>query len=182
MQKPGSIRAGLDAVATTNAIVGVYQYDAVRRLECRPDRTHLNAGRVLAVIAELGHEETSNDVGFRTIALKAVYRTVGAVYDDFFVHPLAINYSVPLYPRTKEERNAGNIVFGLTGVGAATATNTLIYVDPHSPVVVIRIMTARENPDRSIFKLPCKRGAGNKSGKNRQQQILEELSPRLRRI
>src|ERR1035437_2541050 len=56
-QEPAAVRAGLDAKAAANAVRRIDQHRPIRRIESRPHRAYLGAGRVLAEIAQLGHEE-----------------------------------------------------------------------------------------------------------------------------
>jgi hypothetical protein len=51
VQIPGSIGAGLDAVAASDAPIFINENDAVLSHEGRSHRTHLNARRIVALIA-----------------------------------------------------------------------------------------------------------------------------------
>ena len=57
MEEPHAVRAPHDAVAAADAPVPVHEHDAVRRLVGGADRADLHAGRVVALVAELGNEE-----------------------------------------------------------------------------------------------------------------------------
>ena len=53
IDKAAAVGTGLDAVAAPEAVISIHQDHTVRALEGRADRTHLDARRVRAVVAEL---------------------------------------------------------------------------------------------------------------------------------
>src|ERR1019366_10570375 len=79
-EEPAAVRAGLNAKAAANAIIGIDQHRPVRRVEGRTHRAHLDARRVLAEIAKLGHEERMLDLLLRhgrlRITVDAAVRTI----------------------------------------------------------------------------------------------------------
>ena len=64
VEEPAAVRAGLDAKAAADAILGIDQHRAVGGLKGRADRADLGTRRVLALVAELGHEERVQDLLF----------------------------------------------------------------------------------------------------------------------
>ena len=64
VQVARAVRAGLDAVAAADAAGIVDQHHTVLGLEGRADGTHLHAGRVGALVAQLRNEEAPEDVLF----------------------------------------------------------------------------------------------------------------------
>ena len=57
IDKAAAVRAGLHAIATSEAVTLVDQDDPVRTNEGCADRAHLRTRRIGAVIAELGNKE-----------------------------------------------------------------------------------------------------------------------------
>src|ERR1022692_5294002 len=55
---PSTIGTGLNTVPAADAIIFIDENDPIRRLVGGPDRTYLHARRILALIAELRHEES----------------------------------------------------------------------------------------------------------------------------
>src|ERR1035441_5634971 len=79
-EEPAAVRAGLNAKAAANTIRGIDQHRPVRRGEGRAYRAYLDARRVLAEIAKLGHEERMLDLLLRhgrlRITVDAAVRTI----------------------------------------------------------------------------------------------------------
>jgi hypothetical protein len=124
---PGSVRAGLDAVSASDAVVFVHQNHPVGGGECRPHRTHLNTRSVVTVVAQLGNEEGSEDVQIGWKLGKAVDTPVGAVHPHL---PVGFN-DVTLDPRIEETQFVRNVIFDLAGYGASGASNALLRIHPH---------------------------------------------------
>src|ERR1035438_8081673 len=61
-EEPAAVRARLDAKAAADTVIRIDQHRPVRCVEGRAHRAHLDAGRVLAEIAELRHEERMLDL------------------------------------------------------------------------------------------------------------------------
>jgi hypothetical protein len=124
---PGSIRAGLDAVSAADAVVFVHQDHSVGCGEGGPNRTNLNTGCVTTVVAQLGDEEGSEDVGVGSELGEAVDSPVRAVHPHL---PVGLN-DVTLNPGVEETLFVRNIVFDLAGHGTTGASNALLGVHPH---------------------------------------------------
>jgi len=139
MQITASIRARLNAIAATNAILLIYQHDAVRRQVRRTHRARLDAGGVGAVIAEFRNEEALHSG--RIPSREAMYATLGRFHLGM-LHVLAVDF-VALYPGAKESLR--HVVLYRAGADAVAASNTLLDVDGHGPPMVCH----------SVFRIRC---------------------------
>ena len=140
VDEPAPVRASLNAIAAAEAIGLVHEHDAVRALERRAHRADLHAGRMRALVAELGHEEVLRAVAHPVLLGEAVEAAVRRVHLGVVLRlerPEVLRRDVvPLDPRPEEEGLLGDVVLGLARADAVSAPDALLDVDHHRPPVV----------------------------------------------
>src|ERR1019366_6140753 len=115
-----AIRTSLHTILTANAIGVVDDDNPILGLICRTGWTYLNASRMGAVVAQLGHEE-------RLFHLR-VPIAIGEASGLF-----ALQGHVSLDPRAEVMRVQGNIIFLLACLDAAQAADAFGGIDAERP-------------------------------------------------
>ena len=130
-------------VTESQAVSLVHQNHPIRSDEGRAHRTHLGAGRILAVVAQLGNEEILTGrfgrgresliptyaLGNRREPFLAAIRR-----DDFGVGEVPVGHMVAFHPGA--EVSIRHIVLRRTGAYAVAASDALRNVDQHAPPVI----------------------------------------------
>jgi len=143
MEIPASVRTGLDAIPTTDAVFFVNQHDAFRTFIGGPNGTNLNTGRFGAMIAHLRNKKALKDFSFWNSLYKVVDTTIGRLYGE-----CAIIFNGVLFdPRPEEERFFGNVIFSLTGPGARSAADTFfdVYADGIPGHSLLRLIGGKQH-------------------------------------
>src|SRR5210317_358311 len=120
MEEAHTIRAGHDAVATSDAPVAVYEDNAITGLVGRAYGTYLHARRVIALVAELRHEKCLRDiVGIDLLAINDVLdETVAATHRRIDVGLAILGYHVTLDPGPGNRRVVRYLVLILARLDA----------------------------------------------------------------
>ena len=129
------IRARLNAISATDAVLPVHQNHAVRGMIGCADWTDLRAGRVSAVIAQFGDKKAFDYLFIlRPVLLEAVPASFRRIHVDAFIFIDFILFD----PRT--EILVGNMVFYAAGPDAGTATYTSGGINDKGPVEGFQIV------------------------------------------
>jgi hypothetical protein len=148
IEEAHAIRTGLHAILAADAVVVIDQDHTIVGSVGGTGRTHLHAGRMRAVVAELGHEEclfdlcVLVDVGesifpFRTRGFD-VHRIVVAI-DARFIFTFQID--IPLHPGAEMMRILGDVVFRLARLDATQAADALCGIDAERPAMLGPVVT-----------------------------------------
>src|ERR1019366_7517212 len=135
-----AIRASLHTILTANAIGVVDDDNPILGLICRTGWTYLNASRMGAVVAQLGHEErlfhlrVPIAIGEAIFAFRAGGRNVHRIGLTVDASGLfALQGHVSLDPRAEVMRVQGNIIFLLACLDAAQAADAFGGIDAERP-------------------------------------------------
>jgi len=171
MKKTGAVRASLNAIPTTYAIFFVVQHHPIPAYEGGANRTYLNAWRVGTVVAQLGNEESPEDVYVPFESRKTIDAPVGTIHISL---PFRGD-DVPLHPGAKIIRLPGNVVLLFAGIRAPSTTYTSVNVYSHGiimlgGVILLGLLTEE--------KFTGGKGEKEKSGKgNSLGEEIQKLSP-----
>ncbi len=159
----------LDAVAAPDAVVMVHEHHPVLTLERGADRADLHAWWMVAVIAQLGHEEGPQDLLVGCDRRESFHTAVRAIHLDLAVR---VN-DVAFYPGPEVVRLVRHVVLGLAGLHALPAADALLDADAHRVVVLARVIPilvlSCQQPDRPDH-------AEQNRGTRELQQLGQELS------
>src|SRR4030067_1530460 len=133
IDEPRSVRTGLQAIAAADAAFGINENDSVPRFESGPHGADLDAGRAVALIAELRHKEAPAHRFFLRLELEPVEAAVGTVDDDF----AAFEDDVSFDPSPEKKRPGGDVVFFLASVRAPAAADALVDGEPPAPGIAL---------------------------------------------
>ncbi len=147
VEEPNTVGTAHDTVAAADTPRPVHQHHAVLGLVGCAHGAHLHAGRVVALVAKLGHEECLIDVFiFDVLELalakvdfrvrKTVPRTLGCVGVDLAV----LRHHIALDPGPRHVRVVGYLVFLLAGLDAEAAAHALIGVHQEYPADLCRVL------------------------------------------
>jgi hypothetical protein len=136
VEEARAVGAGLDAITATDAIVLVDQNHPVLALEGGSHGADLDAGRVFAVVAQLGDEKCPEDLFVIIHGRKTVDAAVGAVD----AHLSVCIDDVTLHPGSEVVGFLRYIVFNLASLDALSAADALVDLDPHRIVVFRRVV------------------------------------------
>ena len=140
---PAAVGACLYAVATANAVIVINKHEAFRTVVCSPYRAYLHAGRLMAMVAKLWHEERLKDLIIRYLLFEAFHSTIGR-----FNVNLAISVDgILLDPCPEVIWLVRDIVFILAGNRAAAAANSFFNIDAISVpgALAFRLFTCNDN-------------------------------------
>ena len=164
VDEAAAVGAGLHAVAAAEAVRLVHEHDPVRALEGRAHRADLHAGRVRAVVAQLGDEEVLRPVAGAVLLGEAVVAPVRRV--DLRALDVPVRHVVALDPGPEVVGLARDVVLLLAGPHAVAAADALLDVDGHRPPVVGRLVV------RGGLGLPAQDGLeGQLGGPGQEQQL-----------
>src|SRR6202158_886948 len=147
VEEARGVGARLDAVLATDAIGMVDQDHAVVGLEGRAGWAHLHAGRMGAVVAQLGDEEGLLDlrvlvaVGESIGTFRTGGRDVHGVVLAVDARPvLALQIDVALDPGAEVMSVAGDLVFRLARLDAAQAADAFRGINAERPTVLAPVI------------------------------------------
>src|SRR5208337_428446 len=185
VEEARAIRASLDAVLAADTIGVVDEDYTVLGLKRRASGAHLHAGRMRAVVAQLGHEERLLHVRVLVAIGEAVclfrargrdVHRIGLAIDVRRVFTFQID--IALDPGAEVMRVERDIVFRLAGLDTAQAADALPGINPECPLVLGPVVPGnvryrrrprlRRRARRFGFacdRLGCDRHAGRSNGR-----------------
>jgi len=136
MEKSHAVRAGHNAVTAADAPLPIHQHNTISSLVSCAHRTYLDAGRLCALVAELGNEKSLFDF-FRgnvfEFAMSQIDPAGGKSVPRFFrcigEYVSLRGYNIPFNPGPGDIRVKGDFVFQFAGLDAETAADALIGID-----------------------------------------------------
>jgi hypothetical protein len=135
MEEPDAIGASHNAVATADAPIPVNQDNAIVRLVGGTNRADLDAGRVVALVAELRNKKRLVDIlGLNFFATnRACRESVSSTIRRICEGAAIFHDNVAFNPGSRYGRIIGNLVFVLAGFDAQSATDALGRIDQECP-------------------------------------------------
>jgi hypothetical protein len=136
MEEPHAIGAGHNTVTTADAPLPVHQDYAFRRLVGSAHRTHLDAGRLIALVAELGNEK-----GLINFFLGNIFELAPSQVDPAVSEPIScllwgigeyfslFGHDISFNPGSGYIALERDFVFELTGLYTETAADAFIGID-----------------------------------------------------
>jgi hypothetical protein len=136
MEKSHAIRAGHDTITAADAPCPVHQHYPVGILISRANGTHLDAGRLVALITELGNEKGFINLFLRNIFEltpsqidPAVSKSVSRLFWGIGEYFSVFGHDVSFDPGSGHIALERYFVFELTGLYAETAADAFISID-----------------------------------------------------
>jgi hypothetical protein len=169
MEIADPVGAGLDTVPAADTAFGVYQNDTVVGSECGADRADLDAGGVIALVAELWDKKTSQYILFHD----AIVRLIKPRTDGVDRHAPVYLDHIFLHPGAEVKGGGGYVVFRFTCLHTPAAADAFVDIDPHPVVVFCGIVGLVQ------YFCPGIRGqpAQDSAGRNNPTKVFQEVSP-----
>lgn len=149
VQETSTVRTGLNAKGTADAVFRVNQHRTIRRAKCRANGANLNARRVLAKIAQLRHEKgvfnlilrqgRRRESGNPVLGNSTIRRIHDRLATSFIRAGLRLGYNITLNPSAKI-RSLRHTVLFFAGFRAQTATDALTVINAHQPFMLGRVV------------------------------------------